>query len=112
MNKQALKKLIEEAVLKSLNESPAWEEVEKKLGKWFKLSPGMVGNIKSLTVEPEKGTFLKSIVLHDKRGNKVNLLQGASSDFVDRYIPFITNLLTTLAGQTAERKNGEEIIFK
>ena len=113
MKKQELKHLIEEAVLNQLNESPAWAEIEKKLNKWFKLSPSMAGNIKSLTADPEMGGAYRTITLHDKRGNVIPLLKGASADFIKRYLPLLSNLLSTLSGQTASQgKSPDEILFK
>jgi hypothetical protein len=111
MKKSAIKKIITEAVLKSLNESPASDDVENKLRKLFGLSPNMIRNIQSLTVEEEPLKTSKSIILHDKKGDKIVLLRGASLDFIKRYLPSLTNLVSTLSKQKPVTKSDEEIDF-
>lgn len=103
MKKSELKKLITETVINELNEAAAWSDIESKIDKWFKLSPGLTGNIQSVEVKPSQHGIAKNIVLHDKRGNNIILVGDASTEFTDKYMPYLTNLLSTISGQEVKQ---------
>jgi hypothetical protein len=111
MKDRKLKELITEAVLSVMNEV-TWPEIETQITKWFKLSPGLTGNIKSIDLQPVGHGLTKKIVLHDKRGNNVVLVADANPVFADKYLPVLSNLLSTLSGQIVGKSTKTSIIFK
>ena len=111
MKRKQLKKLIVESVLKELNEASQWQDIESKIGKWFSLSPSLAGNIQSIETKPADHGLKKNIVLKDKRGNNVVLVGGASTEFTDKYMPILTNLLSTISSQEVKHSDNRSATF-
>ena len=105
-----IKQLVTEAVLLVMNEE-TWSDIESKIDKWFKLSPGLTGNIKSIELQPGNHGLKKKIVLHDKRGNVVVLVAEASPEFSDKYLPVLANLLSSISGQEIYKTSPTSILF-